>query len=133
MATQSSSSTCTNLVDPQESKAFIQRCIEKCGSTPEHASCLADVVIEGDIRGHYSHGLNRLEMYANEILKGQCDGRIAPVIVKETPATALVDGQNGIGTVRWNGIHIYIYIHIPSFVSVVGGWEVLHGTSNEES
>ena len=100
MATQTSSSTCTNLVDPEEAKAFITSCIEKCGSLPEHASCLADVLIAADLRGHYSHGLNRLEMYANELLKGQCDGKMTPVVVKETPATAYVDARNGIGTVR---------------------------------
>ena len=99
MATQTSSLTCTNLVDPQEARDFIKSCIEKSGSTPEHAACLADVLIAADLRGHYSHGLNRLEMYANEIRNGQCDGKITPVVVKETCATAFVDARNGIGTV----------------------------------
>ncbi len=99
MATQTSSLSCTNLVDPQEARDFIKRCIVKAGSTPEHAACLADVVIAADLRGHYSHGLNRLEMYAKEILNKQCDGMITPVVVKETCATALVDARNGIGTV----------------------------------
>lgn len=99
MATQTSSSSCTNLVDPQDARDFIKRCIEQSGSTPEHAACLADVLIAADLRGHYSHGLNRLEMYVKEISNKQCDGKIAPVVVKETCATALVDARNGIGTV----------------------------------
>lgn len=99
MATQTSSSTCSNLVDPQEVRDFIQRCIEQCGCPPEHAACLADVVAAADLRGHYSHGLNRLEMYANELLNNLCDGRVTPVIVKETCATAYVDARNGVGTV----------------------------------
>ena len=41
---------------------FICRCIEAAGGLPEHASCLADVLLAGDQRGHYSHGLNRLGM-----------------------------------------------------------------------
>ncbi len=102
MATQTSSSSFTNLVDPQESRDFIKRCIEKAGSTPEHAACLADVIIAADLRGHYSHGLIRVEMYTNEILNKQCDGMISPVIVKETCATALVDSRNGIGTVSFS-------------------------------
>lgn len=99
MATQTSSATCTNLVDPQEARDFIQRCIEKCGSPPEHAACLADVLVAADLRGHYSHGLNRLEMYSGELLNKQCDGAATPLILKETPATAYVNAQNGIGTV----------------------------------
>ena len=99
MATQTSSLSCTNLVDPQEARDFIKRCIEKSGSTPEHAACLADVLIAADLRGHYSHGLNRLEMYVKEITNKQCDGVVKPVIVKETCATALVDAKNGIGMV----------------------------------
>lgn len=38
-------------------------------------------------------------MYCNEIESGQCDGKVTPQIVKETEATALVDGRNGIGSV----------------------------------
>ena len=92
-------STSTNLVNPQEARDFIKCCIEKSGSIPAHAACLADVVIAADLRGHYSHGLNRLEMYVNELLDGKCDGKITPVILKETPATAYVDARNGIGMV----------------------------------
>lgn len=102
MATQTSSNSCTNLVEAQEVHEFITRCIEKCASTPvEHAACLADVLVAADLRGHYSHGLNRLEMYATELLDVpcRCDGGITPVVMKETCATALVDARNGIGTV----------------------------------
>jgi LDH2 family malate/lactate/ureidoglycolate dehydrogenase len=100
MATQTSSSSCANLVDPQEARGFIQRCIECCGSTPEHAACLADVLVSADVRGHYSHGLHRVEMYIRELQNELCDGMVDPVIVKETCATAYVDARNGIGMVR---------------------------------
>ncbi len=100
MATQTSSSTCTNLVDPREVREFIQRCVEKSGSIPANAACLADVVTTADVRGHYSHGLIRLEMYVREILNGQCDAKITPTILNETPATAYVDANNGLGIVR---------------------------------
>lgn len=42
----------------------------------------------------------RSEMYVKEVRTGLCDGKAIPVIVKETPATAYVNGNNGIGTVR---------------------------------
>lgn len=30
------------------------------GTKPHHAGSLAEVLVEGDLRGHYSHGLNRM-------------------------------------------------------------------------
>ena len=99
MSTQSSSEGSNNLVDPEDCHLFIRTCVEACGAPKEHASSLADVVVEADKRGHYSHGLNRLEMYCNEIGTGRCSGTVTPQIVKETAATALVDARNGIGMV----------------------------------
>ena len=39
------------------------------------------------------------DMYVNEVMSGQCDGKAIPTIIKETPATAYVDGHNALGTV----------------------------------
>ena len=39
------------------------------------------------------------EMYVKELQAGLCDGKAVPVVVKETPATAYVNGNNGIGPV----------------------------------
>lgn len=99
MATQTSSSAFTNLVDPQEARGFIARCIVRCKATPEHAACVSDVLVAADLRGHYSHGLHRLEMYTRELQNELCDGMVDPVIMKETPATAYVDAKNGMGMV----------------------------------
>lgn len=52
----------------------------------ELAECFSQVVIFSD-------------MYVNEVLSGQCDGKAKPTIIKETPGTAYVDGHNGIGSV----------------------------------
>lgn len=48
------------LVERQEMKSFITRCMEKVGTEKTHAEALADVLVAGDYRGHFSHGLNRL-------------------------------------------------------------------------
>lgn len=34
-----------------------------------------------------------------EVHLRSCDGNAMPVVVKETPSTALVDAQNGLGSV----------------------------------
>ena len=88
-----------NLVEVEEAKAFTHRCVEQSGATAEHAASLADVLVAADQRGHYSHGLNRLETYCKQLAIRQCDGTATPVILRETCATAHVDGRNGIGMV----------------------------------
>ena len=39
-------------------------------------------------------------MYMKEVHSRACDGNATPVVVKETPSTALVDARNSLGSVR---------------------------------
>lgn len=41
-------------------------------------------------------------MYVRDVKSGICDGAAVPSIVKSSPATALVDGNNGLGPVVGN-------------------------------
>ena len=41
-------------------KSLVQNCLKAVGAKESHAEDLADVLVAGDHRGHYSHGLNRL-------------------------------------------------------------------------
>ncbi|GAV00220.1 hypothetical protein RvY_11102 [Ramazzottius varieornatus] len=87
------------VVPVASANAFICRCLEKVGADPKHAKQMADVLIMGDTRGHFSHGLNRLDMYVNDLKGGRCRSKGEPKIVKEGASTALVDGQNLLGGV----------------------------------
>ncbi|XP_064476491.1 uncharacterized oxidoreductase YjmC-like [Ornithodoros turicata] len=87
------------LVEKQEMKSFIIRCMEKVGTEKSHAEALADVLVAGDHRGHFSHGLNRLEMYVNDISRKICEPKGQPTIVSERAGTAMVDGNNVLGPV----------------------------------
>lgn len=77
-------------------------CFMACRTPKQHAIEMADALVGADYRGHYSHGMNRLEMYLNELNKGTVDGAAVPVVLKETIATAWVDGCNGLGAVVGN-------------------------------
>jgi LDH2 family malate/lactate/ureidoglycolate dehydrogenase len=69
-------------------------------STPRHhAVSLANNLMAADYRGHFSHGLNRLGMYVTDIKSGNCDPTAEPKVLKESVATAWVDGNNGLGVV----------------------------------
>lgn len=43
-----------------EIRRFCVDCMTTVGASQAHAVALADVLVEADRRGHYSHGLNRL-------------------------------------------------------------------------
>lgn len=90
------------LVKVDESRRFMVDCFTAVKVPREHAEQQADLLVAADYRGHFSHGMNRLEMYINDLDKNSTDGAVRPKILKETPATAWVDGQNGLGAVVGN-------------------------------
>lgn len=72
------------------------------GSTQGHAADLADCLIEADCRGHFSHGLSRLDKYVRDVIEGRTEKNGEPKIIKESAASALVDGCNLLGPVIGN-------------------------------
>ena len=44
----------------EEAESFIERCMRAVGTPKEHCRALSQVLVAGDARGHFSHGLNRL-------------------------------------------------------------------------
>lgn len=90
------------LVAVEESRRFMMDCFVKSKTPESHAKQMADLLVEADYRGHFSHGMNRLEMYINDLHKNACNGASEPTILNETPAAAWVDGNNGLGAVVGN-------------------------------
>ncbi|KAG5677242.1 hypothetical protein PVAND_007016 [Polypedilum vanderplanki] len=90
------------LVAIDETRRFMTDCFLKSKTSPENSKAMADLLAEADYRGHFSHGMNRLEMYINDLHKNSTDGMCQPEILNETPATAWVDGKNGLGAVVGN-------------------------------
>ncbi|XP_072034931.1 uncharacterized oxidoreductase YjmC-like [Amphiura filiformis] len=84
-------------VEVSEAKSFCERCMVSVGTKPDHAAALAEVLVCGDYRGHYSHGMNRLEMYVKDIKSGTTVSDKEPVILKELAGSAWVDGNNLLG------------------------------------
>lgn len=98
-APSASTTGTTCRVSGDELRKFVDRCMQAVGCAPEHAAVVAEILVEADLRGVHSHGVNRLEMYVGEIKKGEVEPRIEPEIINETPAIACVDGRNGLGMV----------------------------------
>ncbi|MGH0127604.1 UNVERIFIED_CONTAM: hypothetical protein FKN15_057680, partial [Acipenser sinensis] len=115
------------LVLQSEVQSFIEKCMVATGAKPSHAKSLADVLVEGDCRGHYSHGLNRMDMYVKDIQTGICSKDGEPVIEKESVATALVNGENVLGPVVGN---FCMDLAIKKAKDVGIGWVVAKGSNH---
>lgn len=97
-----STSAKPKLVAVEESRRFMIDCFKASNVPENHARAMADLLVAADHRGHFSHGMNRLEMYLNDLAINSTNGAAVPTIIKETPATAWVDGNNGLGAVVGN-------------------------------
>ncbi|XP_050726444.1 uncharacterized oxidoreductase YjmC-like isoform X1 [Eriocheir sinensis] len=82
-----------------EVQRFIVDCLVAAGASRENAVPHAEVMVAADVRGHYSHGLQRLDLYVAELRHSVADGHVTPEVLKESIATALVDGKSGLGGV----------------------------------
>ncbi|SIQ45983.1 Malate/lactate/ureidoglycolate dehydrogenase, LDH2 family [Rhizobium sp. RU35A] len=88
-------------VDRQSLSAFMTEGFEALGLSAEDARIFADALIFSELRFHPGHGqgVRRLRRYQERISQKLVDPRAPFEVVKESPALALVDAHNGIGTV----------------------------------
>lgn len=86
----------------EEVRRFMEDCLTAAGAPESEAQAHADLLMHADTVGHYSHGLNRLEFYINDIQNGACDPGCQPEILKDVGATAWVDGHNALGATVGN-------------------------------
>lgn len=80
-------------------REFTRSVFEKMGCSEEHAALATDVLIKSDLRGIDSHGVARLTGYVRLWEKGRINAKPNIKIVHETPTTATVDGDSGLGLV----------------------------------
>lgn len=78
---------------------FTKSIFIKMGCSAVHAMLAADVLIKSDLRGIDSHGVARLTGYVRLWEKGRINAKPDIRIVHETPTTATVDGDAGLGLV----------------------------------
>ncbi len=79
--------------------AFCARVFRHFGVPDDDAALAADVLSAADRRGIDSHGVGRMYAYTEMLAAGRINPRPTLRIVRETPSTATVDGDNGLGLV----------------------------------
>ena len=83
----------------EELHSFCRRIFTHFGVHDKDASTAADVLMASDLRGIDSHGIARLFGYAGMLQEGRINANPAVRIVLESPSTATVDGDNGLGLI----------------------------------
>ena len=78
---------------------YSKKIFQKIGCSPEHADTAAKTLLSADLRGIDSHGIARLSGYVRlwEVKRVNATPDIK--IIHETPSTAVVDGDSGLGLV----------------------------------
>lgn len=79
--------------------AFTRDVFITMGCSPEHAELASTVLLSADLRGIDSHGVARLSGYIRLWEAGRINAKPDIKIVHETPSTAVVDGDSGLGLV----------------------------------
>ncbi len=79
--------------------AFAREVLTAVDVLPEHAEVTALRLLEADLRGRSGHGLIRLPQYVPRIEAGGINLRPEITMLRESPVSALVDGDNGLGQV----------------------------------
>ncbi|MES2418504.1 MAG: Ldh family oxidoreductase [Bacteroidota bacterium] len=84
---------------PTELSTFTYTVFKKMGCSDEHAALATDVLMKSDLRGIDSHGVARLSGYVRLWEKKRINPTPTIHISHETPTTATIDGDSGLGLV----------------------------------
>src|SRR5438552_14263526 len=72
---------------------FASALLSSAGLAEPLASAVAQVLVDGDLLGHSTHGLQLLKPYVGEIEQGAMRTSGEPLILSRHPATEHWDGQ----------------------------------------
>ena len=78
-------------------KKFCMEAFQKFGFSQQEAEIIQDVLLTSDLYGIESHGMQRMVRYHKCIEKGMINVAAKPSVVFETPISAVVDANEGMG------------------------------------
>jgi LDH2 family malate/lactate/ureidoglycolate dehydrogenase len=77
--------------------SFTHDTLRACGLPQRDAEIASKQMVEADLTGADAHGIFRLPSYVKVLQQGRINPKADIRIVNRGPATALIDGDNGIG------------------------------------
>lgn len=86
-------------LDVKTLSEFTEHIFLAIGCSPEHARLATETLLSADLRGIDSHGVARLSGYVRLWEAGRIKANPNIRIIHESPSTAVVDGDGGLGLV----------------------------------
>lgn len=86
----------THVKSPDTHK-FVKAVLEGNGVPQDNTEIIANCLVQADLRGVDTHGINRIPSYMARVREGVLDPKASPTIHKVTPVVAQVDGHNAFG------------------------------------
>ena len=87
----------STLIEADGLKRFAQQAFSAAGLPDDDAAAVAALMVEADLVGADAHGIFRLPQYIRRIEGGAVNRTPAIAVHKTAAATAIVDGDNGMG------------------------------------
>lgn len=84
-------------VDAGKLEAFTKALFQSTGLSEKDASSIAELLVHADLRNVRSHGVIRVAPYLEKIEKGGASLKSRYPVVKETPVSAVIDAEGGLG------------------------------------
>ncbi|MBQ5866888.1 MAG: Ldh family oxidoreductase, partial [Oscillospiraceae bacterium] len=81
----------------EKTRAFCIKVFQGYGFSEEESKQITDVLLDADLCGIESHGIQRLIRYHYEVTEGMAKPHAKPQIVKETPLAATIEGNDAMG------------------------------------
>lgn len=97
--TENQTAANSSVISPHELHQVIRAALAANGASPENAEIQAENLVEGELRGHASHGIRRLRVLIERMRNGLIDPNAEPDLKWIAPAVLRVDGKRGFGPV----------------------------------
>lgn len=85
------------VISSEAERQLITSVLSSLGANEKECAIQADVLVEADLRGHHSHGLQRLPVLAARIKKGLIRVNVEPEYIWSAESVLSVDGRDGLG------------------------------------
>jgi LDH2 family malate/lactate/ureidoglycolate dehydrogenase len=89
----------TSRISAASLRAFLEDALRACGLAAADAATAAGAMLEADLTGADAHGVFRLPGYVRALERGAINAKARVSVIERSPATALIDGDRGMGHV----------------------------------
>ncbi|MCL1632838.1 Ldh family oxidoreductase [Sporolactobacillus sp. CPB3-1] len=86
-------------ISAESERTYLQKVFAAIGFSNENSALLADTLVDADLRGISSHGIQRLAWYVNMVKEHTIEPKNEVKVLKETATSLLIDANKNMGQV----------------------------------